>query len=268
MSRLLIFYRLLVRPVFREPVRTSLTILAIALGVAVVLAIELAGNAATGSFRSSMETLAGDNQLEIVASGGVPEEIVGQLTALPYHLRISPRIEDFASFEKTKRTVPLLGLDLIAEGANFAQISKTNTSVSSPIDAQEMLKHLADDESIYVGSSLGYAAGQHLRLLLNDQVREFTVREVYPDSNGNESAIIMDIGAAQRVLNRFGKVDRILVKVPATENIEQWQEKLRAALPAGIDVRPQGTGTIENRKMLAGHGELQSLFSWSSLPGI
>jgi putative ABC transport system permease protein len=265
MSRLLIFYRLLVRPVFREPVRTSLTILAIALGVAVVLAIELAGNAATGSFRSSMETLAGDNQLEIVASGGVPQEIVGQLTALPYHLRISPRIEDFASFEKTKRTVPLLGLDLIGEGANFAQISETNTSVSSPIDAQEMLKHLADDESIYVGSSLGYAAGQHLRLLLNDQVREFTVREVYPDSNGNESAIIMDIGAAQRVLNRFGKVDRILVKVPATENIEQWQEKLRAALPAGIDVRPQGTGTVENRKMLAAFRWNLRLLSYISL---
>ena len=51
--------------------------LAIALGVAVTLAIDLAGSAAAGSFRSSMETLAGDNDLEIVATGGVPEKTVG-----------------------------------------------------------------------------------------------------------------------------------------------------------------------------------------------
>jgi putative ABC transport system permease protein len=54
-------------------VHLSLTVLAVAFGVAVVLAIDLAGNAAAGSFHSSMETPAGDNDLEVVASGGVPE---------------------------------------------------------------------------------------------------------------------------------------------------------------------------------------------------
>ncbi len=48
MSRLKLFYRLMVRPLFHEPVRLTLTILTVALGVAVVLAIELAGNAAAG----------------------------------------------------------------------------------------------------------------------------------------------------------------------------------------------------------------------------
>jgi putative ABC transport system permease protein len=72
MSRLLLFYRLMVRPLLREPVRTLLTLLAIALGVAVVVAIDLAGTAAAGSFHSSMETLAGENDLEIVTAGGVP----------------------------------------------------------------------------------------------------------------------------------------------------------------------------------------------------
>src|SRR5271170_6909634 len=96
MSRLVLFYRLLLRPLFREPVRTALTVLAIALGVAVVLAIDLAGTAATGSFRSSMETLAGDSDLEIVATGGVPERAMGTLAALPYAVRLSPRVEDYA----------------------------------------------------------------------------------------------------------------------------------------------------------------------------
>jgi putative ABC transport system permease protein len=264
MPRLLVFYRLLVRPVFREPVRTALTVLAVALGVAVVLAIELAGNAATGSFSSSMETLAGDSQVEVVASGGVPEEIVGKLAALPYDLRNSPRMEDFASFETTKKTLPLLGLDLIGEGGSFAKKPAAGESVSSE-NSEVQLKHLGDERSVWIGSSTGIVVGERVRLLVNDRVREFIVRGVYPDSNGNESAIVMDMGTAQRVLERFGRVDRILVKVPATENVEKWQERLRGALPKGIDVRLQGTGTVENRKMLGAFRWNLRLLSYISL---
>src|ERR1700675_4005340 len=102
MPRLLLFYRLMVPPPFPEPLRAGLIVLAVALGVAVVLAIDLAGNAATGSFRSSMETLAGDNDLELIPSGGVPEDGGGTLASLPYPIRNSPRLEDFAVIADTK----------------------------------------------------------------------------------------------------------------------------------------------------------------------
>ena len=71
--RLRLFYLLAIRPMLREPVRALLTVFAVALGVGVVLAIDLAGNAAAGSFRSSVETLAGDADLEVTAAGGVPD---------------------------------------------------------------------------------------------------------------------------------------------------------------------------------------------------
>src|SRR5450631_1211440 len=115
MASLLLFYRLIVRPVMRERARSMLVVAAVALGVAVVLAIDLAGNAAAGSFRSSMETLAGDNDLEVTAAGGVPEKIVGQLAQLPYPLRVSPRIEDHATVAATGETLPLIGIDVVAE---------------------------------------------------------------------------------------------------------------------------------------------------------
>ena len=105
MAALTLFYRLIVRPLAREPLRTLLTFVAVALGVAVVLAISLAGNAAAGSFHSSMESLAGDSNLEVVAAGGVPEEIVGTLATLPYPLRVRPRLEGLATavdFERTR----------------------------------------------------------------------------------------------------------------------------------------------------------------------
>ena len=266
MPRVLLFYRLMVRPLFREPLRAGLIVLAVALGVAVVLAIDLAGDAATGSFRSSMETLAGDNDLEIIASGGVPEDVVATLASLPYPIRISPRLEDFAVIANTKKSLPLIGLDLVAEAGAFKENPAAGTNPSQPQGApMETFEHLGDSDAIWVGASLGRRPDDRLQLLINDRVREYTVRGVYPDSNGNESAIVMDIAAAQFACTRYGRVDRILLKVPRTPGLEEWTRRFRAVLPAGVDVRPQGTGTNENRRMLAAFRWNLRLLSYISL---
>src|SRR5712672_1705025 len=249
MPSLLLFYRLIVRPLFREPVRTLLTLLAIALGVAVVLAIDLAGSAAAGSFHSSMETLAGANDLEIVTAGGVPENLVGTLSAMPYPLRITPRIDDYAVIAETKKTVPLVGLDLVAEASH----------TKSPVDFDgggDTWKYLTTKSSIWVGESLGRKSSETVALLINDQVAEYTVRGLFPDSQGNASAIVMDISAAQIALKRFGRVDRILIQVPQTPTLDEWKQRIAKTLPEGIQVRAAGAGTDENRRML-------SAFRWN-----
>ncbi len=256
----------MVRPLFREPVRTLLTILAIALGVAVVLAIDLAGGAATGSFRSSMETLGGENDLEVTASGGVPERVVGTLATLPYAIRVSPRIEDYAVIADTKKSLPLIGLDLVAEGSAYAKSNFQITAESQKQSASvQMFEHLGDADSIWVGSSVGYKMGERVELLINDRVRDYTVRGVYPDSNGNESAIVMDLAAAQHALARYGRIDRVLLKVPETPSLEEWQQRLQGVLPTGVEVRPQGTGTNESRRMLAAFRWNLRLLSYISL---
>jgi putative ABC transport system permease protein len=266
MHLFLLFYRLMVRPLLREPARTLLTISAVALGVAVVLAIDLAGAAATGSFRSSMETLAGDNDLEVTAPGGVPDGLVGTLATLPYPMRVSPRIEDYAVIEDTKKSLSLIGLDFVAEASTHAQnASKFGDQLQAQWASKQMLEYLGDNDSVWVGSSLGYKTGDQVPLLINDQIREYTVRGVYSDSNGNEAAIVMDLSAAQRALARYGRVDRILLKLPENSRLEDWRQRLRAVLPAGVEVRPQGAGTDENRRMLAAFRWNLRLLSYISL---
>src|SRR4051794_1836857 len=250
MLRLKLFYRLMVRPLFHEPVRLALIVFAVGFGVAVVLAIDLAGDAAAGSFHSSMETLAGDNDLELVASGGVPENVVAALAEYPAPLRVSPRMEDFAVLTDSHQTLPLIGLDFIAEGSRLA-LDRQNDAHPASSPEGDSFKFLMDPQSVWVGSSLNKHNGDQISILINDRVFNCTVRGVYPDSEGNKNAILMDIAAAQRALNRFGRIDRVLVKVPRGGDVEEFQKKLGEVLPAGVQVRPQGTGTEENRKMLA-----------------
>jgi putative ABC transport system permease protein len=75
----------------------------------------------------------------------------------------------------------------------------------------------------------------------------------------------MDLAAAQKALARYGRVDRILLKVPETPSLEDWRQRLRSVLPAGVEIRPQGTGTNENRQMLAAFRWNLRLLSYISL---
>src|SRR5579864_734182 len=247
-----LFYRLIVRPLLREPWRAALTVFAVALGVSVVLAIELAGNAAAGSFRSSLETLSGNTNLEVTAAGGIPEQTVATLERLPYPIQLRARVEDYTTVADSAQTVPLIGLDLISESNNDSPQSRAFDKV----DAENALQYLNDMNSVWVGSRLGYKPGDRIRLLVNDHTREYVVRGIFNDQNEGVSAIVMDIATAQRELGRMGRVDRVLLKVPDEPSIEEWQRRIRDALPSGIEVRLEGSGTAENRKML-------SAFRWN-----
>ncbi len=249
MPRLRLFHRLIVRPLFREPLRTALIVLAVALGVAVVLSIELAGGAAAGSFRSSIETLTGNADLEVTAVGGVPDEVVGRLAILPYAIQVRPRIEDYVVVPATGQTVPLIGLDLIADHPG-------DLSVDRDLTSGEALHQAAREDSLWVSEHLGAKAGDELPLQINDRIREYTVRGVLKDSGDSGSLVIMDIATAQRALHRVGRVDRVLLKLPSTPSVGQWEQRIRPSLPAGVELRREGAETDENRRML-------SAFRWN-----
>src|ERR1700739_4511023 len=208
MGGLALVYRLILRPLFRQPGRALVILFAVALGDAAVVAINLAGDAAAGSFHSSMETLAGKDDFEVTAAGGVPESGIARIAALPYALRVSPRVEDHAMVVATGETVPLIGVDVVAE-ANDAG-SKVGDATSS-----DGLQHVNDPDAIWATRGFEKSIGDKIQLLINDQAREYVIRGLIPDSAqlGND-AILMDIGAAQLVTGKLGRVDRILIKTP------------------------------------------------------
>jgi putative ABC transport system permease protein len=219
----------------REPARTALTVFAVALGVGVVLAIDLAGTAAAGSFHSSIETLAGDADLEVTATGGVPDRVAGILATMPFDLVVRPRIEDFATILASGRTVPLIGVDLIAGGLH------------QQLPPEKPPKDYSS--AVWIAPGLGAKQGDRIALQAGDRVREYNVAGLLDPASGD--VIVMDIATAARDLGRGDRIDTILVKTPPQPGVDEWARRLRSALPPGVDVRPQGSRTSENRRMLA-----------------
>ena len=250
MASLILFSRLMVRPLWREPLRTMLTVFAVALGVSVVVAIELAGEAATGSFRSSLESLAGDADFEISAVGGLDEQLLGELAALPYPIRVAPRIEGSAVVAGQRRSVAVVGLDLVGD----TSIDRTLWRRSFDSDA------LTKGNSVWAGRRVARQRGETLRLMINGETREFVVRGVLASEGlsglTREDLVVMDIATAQRAFSRQGLLDRIEVRLPKADDGTDWEARLRQVLPAGVTIRRRGARTDENRKML-------SAFRWN-----
>jgi putative ABC transport system permease protein len=237
MPAALLFSRLMLRPLRREPARTALTLLAIALGVAVVLAIDLAGDAAAGSFRSSVETLAGDADFEVSAPGGLPASVAATLATLPYALRLRPRIEDSAEIVQTGHVVPLIGVDMIAEAP------------ANEFGPPQDLGDLSTTMQVWIGGAFPHPASGTLELRINDRVVSLAIRGRLKGNTGE--AAVIDLALADRLLHRFGALDRILIRMPKGEtDLDAWQRRLRAALPSGVILERGGARTRENRKML------------------
>ncbi|MBM3793990.1 MAG: ABC transporter permease [Acidobacteria bacterium] len=238
MARL--FLRLIVRPLTADKVRSVLMALAVTLGVAVVVAIDLASDAAAGSFRASMESLTGNSEIEVTATGGIDEALYVKLATLPVALQWTPRLEGYAEVAATRAVVPLIGLDLTQPPPDLKKVDQASSSTDL----------LADPRSIWASRGLGWKPEQTVRLTINDRTAEYTVRGVF---DARDQVIAMDIGAAQQAMGKPARLDRIEASLPrSAPDPAAWIARLRAEVPAGVEVRSRGLAQEQNKKMLTG----------------
>ena len=231
-----LFQTLILRPLRRDLLRTVLTTVAVALGVGVVIAVDLAGDAATGSFQSSLETLVGKTDLNILANGGVDERWMAALTALPLNARFAPVIETQGMIEGIG-SVTVYGVDFVSQ---TRQAGVSAPAVRDLDSAAVVSSGLADRLRVKTGGDIS--------ITLNDAAQTFHVTGV-TDAKAVDF-VLLDIAAAQRALNQYGKLDRIDVFVSAGENFARVEQEIRNLLPPGYRIEKPGTRGQENQRML------------------
>ena len=239
MAWAVVLFRLIVRPMVAAPARALLTVAAVALGVAVIVAVDLASEASMGSFRSSLESLEGSASYEITGVGGVAETVYGDLVRLAEPLDFSPRMESFALLPETGEQVALFGVDLVGDTMLGERGAMPRPEVSE----------LIDDSSVWATESLGVSPGDTLELIVGDHRLALQVRGLLDSTLAAAGRfVVMDIALAQRVLGRMGRLDRIYVHTRGVER--DWIEVLAPLVPAAASILPAGTGTEDSRRML------------------
>ena len=145
------FWSFIVRPLWGtgrpgDRLRTTLSILAVGLGVGVILAIHLANRSSIGSFETSLTEISGRTNLSILAPNGIDEQrlpLVAEM--LGTGVKISPVMESTAMVASTQEVLRVLGIDIVQDSP-FRDIVLAGESISQ----RDFLLLLSDPHSLVV----------------------------------------------------------------------------------------------------------------------
>lgn len=222
----------------RHPWLLSLSILGVALGVAVVVAVDLANESARRGFLLSVEALSGRATHEIVGGPrGLPEAVYRDLRVRQGVRLSAPVVEGYArTAGPAGQTFKILGIDPFAEGHFRALIGARESQV-------DVTRLLTQPASVLLGPGaarrLGLGRGDTLKLRIGSAWRRVTIVGLLaaPDpvaQQAFDSVLVTDIATAQELLNMVGRLSRIDLIIG--ENRDDLMRRVRAVLPPGAQI--------------------------------
>jgi putative ABC transport system permease protein len=238
---------LVLRPIVREPVRTACTLLGIAVGVAVVVAIALSNQSALRAFRESVDAVAGRANYQIVSDSDLDENLLLALRPLwARGLRFAPVIDADAVAEPWQTPVRLLAVDLLSD-LHFRDYRYAQIETGDPSHGPERSEgrddgnpstylSLFSPDAAVVPATFAREHALRLRSPLTLNVagieRTLVVRGILeprgPATAFNGAIVIADIATAQAAFGLRGKLSRVDLIVPD----DALLPLIRKALPA------------------------------------
>lgn len=197
--------------------RTCLTVLGVALGVATVVAISDASQSVLSSFQHMVRTVAGDSELEVTAATGrVAEDLVAETGALPGVQAAAGIVESFLPVaERPEETVLLLGIDFLGSSVWQTQFPRGAFEIADELEFVNRLDSVVVTRRL--AGRLALAKGSELRLIGPRGAATLRVRGFLADVESTRlfggALVVMDLPAAQILLGRQGWVDRVAVQV-------------------------------------------------------
>ena len=236
------------RHVRHHRLRTLLTFLGMALGVAVIIAIALVNRALTTSFQSTIEQIAGKAVLQVSNSeSGMAEAVLPLVRDTEGVLDVAAAVDGFLPVSGARaERLYIYGVDLLTD---FTM--RDHKFAGDGFAFEQSLDFIAQPDSIAVTESfarrLGLSIGSTLALNTSRGKQNFMVRALLRETGtarvfGGNFAL-MDLPVAQLAFGKEGKLDIVDLTVEAGATVETVQEKLRQRLRGAADVeRPKKRG--------------------------
>lgn len=235
-------FKTILRDQLHRPWLTLLLILSIALGVAVVVAVDLANASATRAFQLSTQVIVGKATHQIVGDANGFDDAVYRNLRLQGFRNAAPIVEGYARALATDgraelggQTMRVLGIDLFAEPP-FRTYITAGTNVS--LDALTAFYTQPGAVLISADSAARYKlkVGDKLTLQIGTQKKPVTIVGLMQQPNEVsarvlEGLILTDISSAQELFDMDGKLTRI--DLIATD---QEAEALRRTLSTGLRI--------------------------------
>ncbi|HUR29426.1 MAG TPA: FtsX-like permease family protein [Planctomycetota bacterium] len=241
------------RGLARHPWQIALSVLGIALGVAVVVGIDLASASSLRGFRLSTEALVGTATHEVRGGpGGLPEAIFAKLQLALPDVPLAPVVDAQALVlddegrgkDGAKRTVwTVFGVDAFSEAALRPWLGDLR-SAGGENDSLELLSvpgaALLSDAS---ARACGIRAGDTVRLRVGTNVGSVRVIGTIVAESPRaklalDGVLVVDVATAQELRHAPGVLTHVDLALPQGRPGEAAAERIRALLPPGATLSP------------------------------
>jgi putative ABC transport system permease protein len=219
-----------------QPGRLAVTVLSIALGVALGAAVYLVNAAALNEFGLATKRLVGT--ADVVIRGprdGFAERLYEQLAQDPAVRAASPVLELEVALPASRDTLKVLGLDPFVaatlQPALIGDVERRALDLFAP-DAIVLSNRAA--------AELKLRAGDRLRVIVGDGARDLHVIDVLPGETYAQALGIMDIASAQWLFGMIGRLNRIDLSLKPGVDAAAYRGALNRRLPVGtLAIAPQ-----------------------------
>lgn len=239
-----VLYRASLGYLLRHPWQLFLAILGICIGVAVMVAVDLANESSRKAFIASMNTLNGEANHQIIGGpGGLDESVYADLRVDHGIRNIAPIVAGYVQINA--QTMRLFGVDVFAE-REFRKFTvpgavSDGKSVVTPETAETMIRRLlAGEPGIFLtekmATDFGLRRGDTVDLTANGKHYSVILQGVLDGEESDQlpNLVIADIALAQYWLGLHGKLSRIDVKL--SSDVGPSAEQLENALPPGTEL--------------------------------
>ncbi len=239
------------RYLLRHRWQSFLMILGVALGVAVMVAIDLANASASRAFELSTEFITGKATHQIPGGPlGLDDTVYTHLRRTLGDIPMAPILSSyFVSPQLGDRPLQLLGIDPFVDG-DFRSYLNPNTAPDLASWAAFLTRPGAVIISQTLADRYGLVLGANLELEIDGRAHQaFVAGLVNPvdelQRRSLEGTILVDISTAQELTGRIGKLDWVDLILP--KNDPSAVQRVQDLLPQGLQVSTVQArqGTVE-----------------------
>jgi putative ABC transport system permease protein len=224
------------RDLVRRPLHTGLMVAGVALGVAVVIGIDLANTSARRGFRRATEAVAGRATHQVLGGpSGLPQDVFRRIRVEAGLRASAPVVEGYAvALDLDGQPLHVLGLDPVSEAPFRDHLG--DGSLAEPGFARVYACPRAAVIGAALAARYGLGIGSPLRLRVQDRVETLEVAGIAhggEDEAALETMVLLDVGAAQRLLRMGDRLSRVDLLASERDLV-----RVRALLPPGARLAP------------------------------
>ena len=233
------------RHLLRHPVQLLLALLGLGLGVATIVAVDVATGSAARAFELSLAAIQGPATHELDGAAGIDEAWYVQLTRTLHIVRANPVVEGYVT--AGGQALQLLGLDPLAAAGFGVAADAAPAGLAGPATALEsgaaLAQWMAGSGAVLLSQQsarqLGLAPGARFAVDAGGHALQGELLAVSGDATGGLQAVMLtDIATAQEWLGLEGRLTRIDLRVPPGAAAAAELQALVRTLPAGVTLAP------------------------------